>query len=172
MLLITAFKRDPANQNMSEIVQPSPQLDPVPSSGESPGLLTTERKSWIVLWSSLVFAALQSLCTAVIAISGIRVAIGLSALAAAAGIHAPARGFHQDAVRVPMMLLALFGAVLNLAVVWHIRRLRNRPASRWRQRPLDPAKLKSERLQIGLSVLTLALLVAEWVTHRIVHPGF
>src|ERR1700758_1010469 len=57
-------------------------------------------------WSGIVFAILQSACTAVIAISGVRVAIGLGALAAAAGIHAPAKGFHQDAIRIPMMLFA------------------------------------------------------------------
>src|SRR3989442_420984 len=68
-------------------------------------------------WSAIVFPALKSACTAVIAISGVRVAIGLSALAAAAGIHAPAHGFHQDAIRIPMMVLAFLGAVLNLYVV-------------------------------------------------------
>ncbi len=46
--------------------------------------------SKVLNWSSIIFAILQSACTAVIAISGLRVAIGLSALAAAAGIHAPA----------------------------------------------------------------------------------
>jgi hypothetical protein len=83
-------------------------------------------------WSGILFAILQSACTAVIAISGIRVAVGLSALAAAAGIHAPAKGFHQDAVRIPMMLLALLGSLINLFVIWKIRHLRNRPASQWR----------------------------------------
>src|SRR5438477_11912532 len=86
-------------------------------------------------WSSLVFAILQSACTAVIAISGLRVAIGLGALAAAAGIHAPAKGFHQDAVRIPMMLFALLGSLLNLFVIWKIRSLRSRPAAQWRQTP-------------------------------------
>src|SRR5207302_1488581 len=79
-------------------------------------------------WSSLVFAILQSACTAVIAISGLRVAIGLSALAAAAGIHAPARGFHQDAIRIAMMVLAFLGAVVNLYVIGKVRRLRRNPA--------------------------------------------
>ena len=120
-------------------------------------------------WSGIVFAALQSACTAVIAISGVRVAIGLSALAAAAGIHAPARGFHQDAIRIPMMLLAFLGAVINLYVVWKVRRLRSRPASQWRQQPVTRKKLNSERFQIALSILTLLLLAAEWVTHPLVH---
>jgi hypothetical protein len=120
-------------------------------------------------WSGMVFALLQSACTAVIAFSSVRVAIGLSALAAAAGIHAPAHGFHQDAIRIPMMVLAFLGAVLNLYVVGKVRRLRSRPASQWRQQPVTKKKLSSERFQIALSVLTLLLLAAEWITHPLVH---
>src|ERR1700676_4057531 len=120
-------------------------------------------------WSAIVFALLQSACTAVIAISGLRVAIGLSALAAAAGIHVPAHGFHQDAIRIPMMVLAFLGAVINLFVISQVRRLRSRPASQWPQRPAQEKKPPSERFQIALSVLTLVLLAAEWITHPIVH---
>ena len=120
-------------------------------------------------WSGILFAILQSACTAVIALSGVRVAIGLSALTAAAGIHAPAKGFHQDAIRVPMMVLALFGALINLFVVWKIRNLRGKPASQWRQQPVTKKKLNSERLQIALSILTLFLLAAEWITHPMIH---
>lgn len=120
-------------------------------------------------WSGFVFAILQSACAAVIAISGIRVAIGLSALAAAAGIHAPARGFHQDAIRIPMMVLAFLGAVLNLYVIWKVRRLRSRPAAQWRVQPVSKKKLNSERFQVVVSILTLLLLAAEWLTHPLVH---
>jgi MFS family permease len=120
-------------------------------------------------WSSIVFAILQSACTAVIAISGLRVAIGLSALAAAAGIHAPARGFHQDAIRIPMMLLAFIGAIINLYVIGKLRRLRNKPAAQWRMQPVSKKKLNSERFQIVLAILTLLLLAAEWITHPMIH---
>jgi len=120
-------------------------------------------------WSGMAFAILQSACTAVLAISGMRVAIGLGALAAAAGIHAPAHGFHQDAIRIPMMVLAFLGAVINLYVIWKVRRLRSRPASEWRQQPVTKKKVNSERFQIALSALTLLLLAAEWLTHPMVH---
>ena len=123
----------------------------------------------LINWSSIVFAILQSACTAIIAISGLRVAIGLGALAAAAGIHARAHGFHQDAIRIPMMVLALLGAVLNLYVVGKVRRLRSRPAAQWRQQPVTKTKLNSERFQIALSILILLLLAAEWITHPMVH---
>ena len=120
-------------------------------------------------WSGMAFAILQSACTAVLAISGVRVAMGLGALAAAAGIHAPAHGFHQDAIRIPMMVLAFLGAVINLYVIWKVRRLRSRPASEWRQQPVTKKKVNSESFQIAVSVLTLLLLAAEWLTHPMVH---
>jgi hypothetical protein len=120
-------------------------------------------------WSGIVFAILQSACTAVIAISSVRVAIGLGALAAAAGIHAPAKGFHQDAIRIPMMLFALVCSLINLFVIWKIRSLRSKPASQWRQKSVTAKRLNSERLQIALSVLSLVLLAAEWITHPIIH---
>ena len=72
------------------------------------------RRAWLVSMTSLVFIVLQSACTAVIAISGVRVAIGLSALAEATfGIHAPAHGFHRDVIRIPMMIAALAGSLIN-----------------------------------------------------------
>jgi|SRR5450755_914697 hypothetical protein len=138
---------------------------------ESAALPATENSARVRLlsWSSLVIALLQSACAAVIAISGIRVAIGLTALAAAAGFDTPAKGFHSDAIRIPMMTVALGGSLLNLYLVWHIRRLRNRPAAQWRRAPLTAKKLASERLQIVLSVVTLLLLATEWITHPMIH---
>jgi hypothetical protein len=126
-------------------------------------------KTWIINWSSLLFAVLQSACSAVIAVSGLRVAIGLSALAAAVGVNAPARGFHADAIRIPMMALSLLGALMTFYLLWHVRRLRNRPAARWRRKPLTASQKKSERLQFALSVLTLFLLATEWFTHPLIH---
>ena len=122
-----------------------------------------------VNWSSFLFALLQSACTAVLAISGIRVVIGLGALAAAAGTNAPARGFHQDAIRIPMMILALAGALINLYVLWRQWSLRRRSASRWRLQPLTAKEIHSRSLQFALAIVTLALLGLEWWTHPILH---
>jgi hypothetical protein len=129
----------------------------------------SRRSLWIANLGSLLFILLQSACTAVMAISGFRLLIGLSALAAASGVYTPARGFHQNAIRIPMMLLALLGSVANLYSVWRVRSLRARPASKWRMQPVSTAKLRSERLQVALAILTLLLLVAEQITHMMVH---
>jgi hypothetical protein len=68
-----------------------------------------------------------------------------------------------------MMAIALLGTVLNLYVIWKVRRLRHRQSAQWRQKPLSAKKKHSEQLQIVLSILTLILLAAEWITHPLVH---
>lgn len=120
-------------------------------------------------WTSAMLALLQSLCTAVLTISGIRVAIGLSALAAASGIYAPAKGWHQDAIRIPLLIVATLGAVLNLAMLAWIRHLRNRPAAQWRRREQSRKEQRSERVQIFLAIVTLILVGLETWTHPMVH---
>lgn len=125
-----------------------------------------------LLWASVgsfLFVLVQSACTAVMAISGFRVLIGLSALAAVSGVYAPAKGFHQDAIRIPMLWLALIGSVANLYSVWRVRSLRARPASQWRRQPVSRKKIRSEQLQIALAVLTLILVAAEWIAHPMIH---
>jgi len=128
-----------------------------------------EKRSWLISFTSLLFILLQSACTAVIAISGVRVVIGLSALAAAAGLHRPAGGFHADAIRIPMMVIAIGGSLINLYVIWRIRSLRARPASQWRVQPATKKQIRSENIQIALAIITLVLVMAEYLTHRIVH---
>ncbi len=125
-------------------------------------------RRWLV-WSGLIVAFLQSACAFVVATSGIRVLIGLGSLAAAAGTNAPVKGFHQDAIRIPMMLFALIGAVVNLYALWRVRSLRKRPSSQWRIQPVTAKQKRSERLQIALSVLTLVVLAAEWSAHQWLH---
>ena len=127
-------------------------------------------KKWSALsGASLLVALAQSLCTAVLTISGIRVAIGLTALAAAGGIYAPARGWHQDAIRTPMLTVAAAGAILNLAVLAWIWRLRAQPSAQWRRRELSPKEKRSERLQVVLAIVTLILVGLETWTHPMVH---
>ncbi len=150
----------------SELAKVPPDINHADPGGPPPKMLLVNAK--LINWSSIVFALLQSVCSAVIAISSLRVAIGLGALAAA-GVDAPGRGFHQDAIRIPMMAFALAGSLLNLFVLWRVRNLRNRPAAQWRRQPLSAKKKYSERLQYALSILTLILLAAEWFTHRLIH---
>jgi MFS family permease len=142
----------------------------VNDAGSSRPTLAERIGNWRYLgFSAFLFALLQTLCPAVIALSAVRVFIGLGALAAAAGTDAPPHGWHADWIRIPMMLLAAFGAALNLFIIWHVRRLRVRPAAQWRIAPLSPGKLRSERVQIVLAILTFVCLAAESIAHPMMH---
>jgi len=126
------------------------------------------RLKWLN-WSSFFFAFVQSVCTAFIALSSLRLVVGAVAFAGALGILRFADKLHVDAIRIPMMLLALAGALANSLAWWQVRRLRGRSASAWRQQPLSASKRRSERIQLALSVLTIALLVAEELFHWKLH---
>jgi hypothetical protein len=120
----------------------------------------------VVTLASLTMAILQSVCAAVLTVSGVRVAIGLTALAAGT-IYGPVVKLHQDAIRIPMLLLATGGAVVNLLVLAWIWHLRSRPSAQWRRREISPKERRSERLQVALAVMTLFLVGLEVSTHTI-----
>jgi hypothetical protein len=143
-----------------------------PESSEGKVLqLSNDRgvRRWAVGITSLFFIVLQSACTLVMALSGLRLAIGLGALAAVAvGAKGPASGFHQDAIRIPMMILAVVGSIINLYMIWRIRSLRKRASSQWRRQPISPRRLWGERVQLTLAVVTLVLVLAESLSHHYV----
>ena len=120
--------------------------------------------------ASVLMALLQSLCTAILTINSIRLGIGVAALAAGS-IAAPLLSFHRDAIRIPMLWLAVAGAVVNLAVLFWIWHLRARPESQWRRKEISKKQRRSERLQLVLSIVTLALVALEIWTHPIVNHG-
>lgn len=126
---------------------------------------TVSRFRWIG-WSSLFFALVQSVCTIFAALSGLRLLLGAAAFSAAIGVMKIAdTRFHNDTIRIPMVMFALVGAVFNLIALWQVRRLRARGASAWRQKPVSRSKFASEGVQLGLSLLTLLLLGLESFYH-------
>jgi cytochrome b subunit of formate dehydrogenase len=137
-----------------------------------PALRRPRQGSWLISLTSVLFILLQSACSAVIAVSGLRLLIGFGSLAAASFSPGFIFSIHTDKIRIPMMVIAVFGSVLNLYVVWRIRSLRARPASQWRVQPVTAKERRSETIQIVLSILTLLLVVAEILGHRIVIGSF
>jgi hypothetical protein len=150
---------------MGEQTQNPAELSPAATDVSRPEISSVNSK--LINLSAFFFALLQSVCSAFIALNGVRVLIGIGAFAAASGALKLADRMHIDAIRIPMMLLALAGSVLNLVVLWQVWRLRRRPASAWRQQPVSKQKKMSEWFQFTLSILTLFLLAAEFVSHRI-----
>jgi hypothetical protein len=122
-------------------------------------------KQGLIAWSSFFFALLQSICGAVVAINGLRLAIGIGSLALSTGAGAAVVRFHADWIRVPMIVIALLGSLLNLAILMHVRHLRSRPAAQWRQKPLTVRQKRGELAQLILSLMTLALIGVEEYLH-------
>ena len=123
----------------------------------------------LIALSSFFFVLLQSACTAFIAISGLRLLIGLGSLAAASSGLKFLASIHADRIRIPMLLLAVAGSFINLYAIQRTRSLRARPSSAWRMLPLTPEKRRSESIQIVLAIATLLLVAAEEALHLYLH---
>jgi hypothetical protein len=126
-------------------------------------------RSWIIGLTSLFFILLQSACTAFMAISGLRLLIGIGSLAAATtGLHWLA-SIHSEAIRIPMEIVAIAGSVINLYAIWRVRSLRARGSSQWRMGPVPAKTIRSEWIQVALAILTLGLVAIEWGFHLYLH---
>ena len=121
--------------------------------------------------SALLFAVLQSVCTAVVAINGIRFALGTGALLMNVGIGSFLFRYHQiEWLRILMTWGAALISSVNIGVLWQVRRLRSRPAARWRARPRNEGEFRKEQLQLWLSLATLVVVAIEEYLHfRLCH---
>lgn len=144
------------------------QLD-LQRSGSSGTVAVHPRRSWLIALSSLFFVLLQSACAAVTALSGLRLLIGIGSLAAASSGIRLLAAIHADAIRIPMLIVAMVGSLINLYVLWRIRSLRARSSSSWRATPVTPTKKREENIQITLALLTLALVAVEMSLHIYLH---
>src|SRR5580704_14139669 len=122
-------------------------------------------RSWVIAFVSFLFVLLQSACTAVMAISGLRLLIGIGSLAAVSGLSIFAGAFHSDAIRIPMMFTGVGGSLVNLYVIWRIRTLRGRSSSQWRVRATTDKEKRAESIQIALAILTWLMFAVEWFEH-------
>jgi hypothetical protein len=75
------------------------------------------------------------------------------------------RFHHIEWLRILMTWGAVLISCVNIGVLWQVRRLRNRPAARWRARPLNEGELRKERLQLWLSLATLVIVAIEEYLH-------
>ncbi len=126
-------------------------------------------RSWIIGLTSLFFILLQSACTAFMAISGLRLLIGVGSLVAATMGLRLIDSLHVAAIRIPMEVFAIGGSVVNLYAIWRVRFLRARPSSQWRVAPVSADKRRAESIQIVIAVATLLLVALEWTFHIYLH---
>ena len=137
------------------------------SENEVPGSVAsqTRKAQNVIAWSGFFFVLLQSVCTFFAAVSGLRLLIGISALAAIIRAGQTWDKFHTDLIRIPMIVFAICGSLLNLAALKRIRSLRARPAAKWRLKPLTTRTIQMERAQFVLSIATLILFAVEEASH-------
>ena len=128
-----------------------------------------KRRSWIIGLTSLCFILLQSACTAFMALSGLRLLIGVGSLAAATTGLKLLASIHGGSIRIPMEIVAVGGSLANLYAVWRVRSLRARPSSQWRIAPVSAKTRRGESIQIILAAITLCLVIAEWIIHIHLH---
>ncbi len=144
----------------------APFPSPLPSPLRSQQLILRVKSArGAIVWGSLLFGILQSICLLFATLDGLRLGLGLTWLVFAAGTEEAIDSFHVDWLRIPMIAIAIAGSLLNLVVLWQIRRLRTNPAARWRQRPVPPRTLRMERLQAALALVTLLLIFLEERQH-------
>ncbi len=74
----------------------------------------------VIAWSGFLFALLQSVCTFFTALDGLRLLIGAGALIAVFQAGTVWDHFHANWIRVPMVVLAFVGSVLNLLILRRI----------------------------------------------------
>jgi hypothetical protein len=122
----------------------------------------------LIGWASLTLAAVQAICVAAVALSSVRVLLGMTSLLAA-GAAGPAQGFHRNALRLPVLWIAGILAVLNLLLLWNEDRIRRSPSAQWRLQPLTSRQRRSRWMQLGTSVASLVLILAEVVSHPWFH---
>lgn len=97
-----------------------------------------------------------------------RVALGFTSLLAA-GAGGPARGFHSNAIRIPLLALGALGAAVSLLLLWNEGRLRRNPSAAWRVAPLTTAQRRRRWFQLWAAILTLVLVALEVLTHPWFH---
>jgi hypothetical protein len=122
----------------------------------------------LIGWASLALAAVQAICAAAVALSGVRVLLGMTSLMAA-GAVGPAQGFHRNALRIPILWFAGILAALNLLLLWNENRIRRNPSAQWRLQPLTSSQRRGRWVQLATSIATLLLILAEVVTHPWFH---
>ena len=122
-------------------------------------------RSWVIGLTSLFFILLQSACTAFMAISGLRLLIGIGSLAAATTGMNLLASIHGGAIRIPMEIVAVAGSVINLLCDM-ARKVVARPTFfSMASRSSASNTRRAEWIQVALAILTLVLVAIEWVIH-------
>lgn len=115
--------------------------------------------------SSFAVAAVEAICVFLVSANGLLSLVGGASIGLAQG----AAFFHAAAIRLPLLALATFGALLNLWLLVNAGRLRRAASAQWRRKPLLPKERRRIFLVATMSVLTLLIVAAELFLHHKSH---
>ncbi len=119
-------------------------------------------------FGAVAFALLGAPCAAVTALSPVGLWLGIGTTAGAGSVSLLGV-LDRPWIRVPVMVLAALGAVANLAAAHRASKLR-RTLPRGGFLPPSNTDRRRTRWALGLSGLTLLILLAELLAHAHLHP--
>ena len=125
----------------------------------------TSKTQWLLRWCPLGATAAQVVpCAFLLTLSGYRLAIGGLAVFSAS-IAGPFEVFHRNAVRIPFFLIAGGLSLLNLYMYFYAKRRREMASARWRMQPLSAGERRTQKIQLFSSLLTLAMIGGDILSH-------
>lgn len=133
----------------------------LPQASEVSPTNTTSLRTATARGVPLIFAVLESVCVFLIGLSKLGVLVGLASLLAAE----KASSFHTEKFRIPILLIAVVGSVVNLYSVWNFHRLRNASSAAWRRRPLTAQQKAKDTVLVLLSLAALLVVALEIYVH-------
>jgi hypothetical protein len=126
---------------------------------------TGDRTALVSSGTSLFLATIEAVCVFVVSANGVAAVVGSSGIVLVEG----ARIFHQAAIRLPLLAVATFIALLNLWMLFNTLRLRRSGAAQWRIRPLQASERRRMMVIAALSVITLLFVALELFLHLRLH---
>lgn len=130
-----------------------------------PNVANSSKKQVLLGSGSLALAAIEAVCLFFVSANGLIVLLGGAAIGLAQG----AAWIHSAAIRLPLLGLATFGALLNLLLLVNSWKLRNAASARWRKKALLASERRRIILIAVLSILTLLFVGAELFLHHKFH---
>jgi adenylate cyclase len=116
-----------------------------------------------VSWGAVVFSVLGAPCAVATLIGPLAVALGFGALF---GAGAVLHFLDQNAIRIPILLLATLGALANLYTLWRARQIR----AAERLGAMTRLEKRRSGVVLATGVATLAIVAFELIEHIIRHP--
>lgn len=117
-------------------------------------------------FAALTGAAIQGLCVFAVAANSVKVALGVTSVAAGGGSSL----IHSDPIRLTLRYVSAALASATFYVIWNGWRLRNRTASQWRRVPLTRRQKWAIAFGLFSALASWFLIIAEVFAHQRMHP--